>query len=170
MKLDDWADVSQIAQAILVIVSLCFIVYQVRASYKLARASNTQSLTAHAASFNSLLIEHPEVANLWYSYGKNLSIAVDTYRYREMLCQWLIFHENIYHQWESGLLDKEVYDSWVEDLKKTIECHNLDVIGHDLKKTFPGRFGNHMAQLKSELTNQSSMPAASSATGGKQRI
>ena len=150
MKLDDWADIAQIAQAVLVIVSFGFIVYQIRASYKLAKSANTQSLTAHAASFNSLLIEHDGVAKLWYSRGKNLE-GVDKYRYREMLVQWLIIHENIYHQWENRLLDDEIYHSWFADLKYTIEHHNLDVIGPNPMGLFPGKFGNHMAQLKREL-------------------
>jgi hypothetical protein len=151
MKLDDWADIAQIAQAVLVIVSFGFIVYQIRASYKLAKAANTQSLTAHAASFNSLLIEHADVAKLWYSYGKNLSEEVDKYRYKEMLVQWLILHENIYHQWENRLLDDEIYHSWFEDLKYTIEHHNIDVIGSNLTELFPGKFGSHMVQLKRKL-------------------
>ncbi len=151
MKLADWSNIAQIAQAILVIVSLGFIVYQVRASYKLARASNTQSLTAHAASFNSLLIQNADIASIWYSYGKELDKESDALRYREMLVQWLIFHENIYYQWKNGLLDAEIYQSWEVDLKITIERHDLNSIGHDLKKLFPGNFGEHMDNLKNEI-------------------
>jgi hypothetical protein len=151
MKLADWASIAQIVQAVLVIVSFGFIVYQIRASYKLAKAANAQSLTAHAASFNALLIEHAEVAKLWYSYGKNLAEEVDKYRYREMLVQWLILHQNIYHQWETGLLDDEIYHSWLADLKYTMEHHNLNVIGSNLTELFPGKFGSHMAQFQGKL-------------------
>jgi hypothetical protein len=150
MQLANWANIAQIAQAVLVIISFGFIVYQIRASYKLARAANTQSLTAHAASFNSLLIEHANVAKLWYSHGKNLE-EVDKYRYREMLVQWLIFHANIYYQREKGLLDDEIYLSWLADLKYTIKNHNLAVIGSNPKELFPGKFGRHMVQLESQL-------------------
>ena len=111
--LNDLANISQIAQAAFVVVSFGFIWYELRQSKKLAKAANTQSLAEHAASFNSLLIQNEKLAELWYSYGDKLDGAsqCDRLRYREMLVQWLIFHENIYYQHRIGLLDQEIYNS-----------------------------------------------------------
>ena len=148
MSLADLANISTIAQAILVIISLGFIWYQLRQSSGLAKAANSQALVEHAASFNALLIENSELADLWYGLGRTFSDATSGRRYRELLIQWLIFHENIYYQWRRGLLDSEIYNSWLEDLKFTVNNHNLDIVSEDVRKVFPGKFGNHMIELK----------------------
>ena len=94
MTLGDWANVSTIIQGFVVTASVGFILYQLWQTTRLTRAANVQSLTEQAAAFNSLLFEHPELATLWYSYGKNIEGAdrADFLRYREMLVQWLIMH------------------------------------------------------------------------------
>ena len=151
MALSDWANISQIVQAFLVVISFAVIGYQLWMSIKLAKAANSQSLTEHALSFNSLLIENKDVADLWYGYGKKLPAETDKYRYRELLCQWLILHENIYYQWRRGLLDEEVYRSWLGDLKHTIKHHNTAIVAVNLKELFPSAFGNHLIQLAEEV-------------------
>ncbi len=148
MTLADLANISTIAQAILVIVSLGFIWHQLRQSTKLAKAANSQALVEHAASFNAMLIQSSELAKLWYLFGQNISDAISVVRYRELLVQWLIFHENIYYQWRKGLLDSETYNSWLEDLKHTVSNHNLELVSKDVRKIFPGKFGNHILELK----------------------
>lgn len=148
MSLTDLANISTIAQAILVIVSLGFIWYQLRQSVGLAKAANSQALVEHAAAFNAMLIQNRELADLWYDYGQKFSDATSGRRYRELLVQWLIFHENIYYQWRTGLLDSEIYNSWLEDLKFTVENHNIDIVSKDVRTVFPGKFGAHILELK----------------------
>lgn len=148
MSLTDLANISTIAQAILVIVSLGFIWYQLRQSVGLAKAANSQALVEHAASFNALLIENSELADLWYAHGQKFSDATSARRYRELLVQWLIFHENIYYQWRTGLLDSETYNSWLEDLKFTVNNHNIEMVSRDVRTVFPGKFGAHINELK----------------------
>jgi len=63
MSLTDLANISTIAQAILVIVSLGFIWFQLRQSVGLAKAANSQALVEHAAAFNALLIQNSELAD-----------------------------------------------------------------------------------------------------------
>jgi hypothetical protein len=149
VNLQDLANIAQIAQAILVIISFGFIWYQLREGVRLARAENARSLAEHAASFNSLLIEHSDLADLWYSYGKNLEADKPPHhQYREMLVQWLIFHENIYYQKKKKLLDREIYEGWRKDLEFTVKNHNLKVIGRRLEEVFPGEFGHHLKDLQ----------------------
>lgn len=98
MTLQDLANISQIAQAILVIVSLGFIWYQLREGVRLAKSENSRSLAEQAEAFNALIIQNPDLAELWHSYGKTLEKGgeINRLRYREMLVQNLIFHEHIY--------------------------------------------------------------------------
>ncbi len=89
MTLQDLANISQIAQAVLVVVSLGFIWYQLREGVRLAKSENARSLAEQAGAFNSLLIQNAHLAELWYSYGQKLEQdgEIARLRYREMLVQ-----------------------------------------------------------------------------------
>ena len=153
MTLEQWANLSTIGQFVLVSASVIFIWIQVRQSVQLAKAANAQALAEQAGNFNALLIQDREVARIWYSYGKGLDgkefegLAA-TERYRELLVQWLILHENIYYQNRKKLLDPEIYTSWAADLKATIENHAWYVISPPLDSIFLGSFGRHLISLQ----------------------
>jgi hypothetical protein len=159
MSIADLANISTIVQAVLVIISLGFIWSQLRRGTKLAKAANSQAIAEQALSFNSLLIEHSDVAELWYGGGADFPSTNKTneYRYRELLVQWLILHENIYYQWNKGLLDPEIYNSWLEDLKYTVKHHNLKIISEDIREIFPGKFGDLVVELSS-ASRKASLP------------
>jgi hypothetical protein len=150
MSLEQLAYLSTIVQAVLVVISLLFIYFQLRQNTELARAANAQSLVEHAGSFNSMLIQNKDLATLWYSHGKDFKNPIDEQRYRELIVQWLIFHENIYYQHKKKLLDDVIYNSWRTDLKYTVQHHNLSALGQDWDTFFPGEFGHHLAQLRKE--------------------
>lgn len=153
MTLQDLANISQIAQAVLVVVSLGFIWYQLREGVRLAKSENARSLAEQAGAFNSLFIQNADLAELWYSYGRKLEQdgEIARLRYREMLVQWLIFHEYIYYQWKQKLLDEEVYRSWLADLEDVVQKHNLDVFSSGIQNVFFGDFGRHLSQLRAKV-------------------
>lgn len=148
--LDQLAQVSTIAQTVLVVVSLGLILYQLRQNAELTKAANAQALVEHAGSFNALLIQNSDLADLWYGAGRDIEHANDARRYREMLVQWLIFHENIYYQHRKKLLDDAVYMSWRLDLKSTVQRHNISLVTSDFLNFFPGGYGEHLIQLQNE--------------------
>ncbi len=150
MSLEQLASISTIVQAALVVISLLFIYFQLRQNAELAKAANTQALVEHAGAFNSMLIQNKDLATLWYSYGKEFKSVVDAQRYRELIAQWLIFHEHIYYQHKKKLLDDMIYNSWHYDLKYTVQHHNLGALGQDIDTLFPGEFGHHLAQVSKE--------------------
>jgi hypothetical protein len=153
MTLGDWANISVIVQAFLIVISLGLIWYQLRESSKLAKAANVQSLTEQAAAFNALLYENEELSKLWYSYGRGLDTNIKKQRYKEMMVQWLIFHQNIYYQRKNRLLDTEIYQPWLEDLKFTVKYHNLGLVATNLLELFPGPFGQHLAKIENLMAN-----------------
>ena len=63
--LEQLVQVSTIAQAILVILSLGLILLQLRQDAELIKAANAPALVEHAGSFNTLLIQSPELARHW---------------------------------------------------------------------------------------------------------
>lgn len=158
MTLGDWANISTIGQFVLVSVSLFVIWYQLRQGVQLTKAANSQSLAEQAGAFNALLIQSSEVAKIWYTYGNERKLQTKEFeglaareRYRELLVQWLILHENIFYQHQRGLLDSVIYNSWAADLKTTIEKHNLGVILVPLEEAFCGDFGKHLVSLWNQV-------------------
>jgi hypothetical protein len=155
MTLEQWAYLSTIGQFVLIAASLVFIWIQVRQGVQLAKAANAQALSEQAGNFNALLIQDREVAKIWYSYGKGLdgndfADLAATERYRELLVQWLILHENIYYQNRKKLLDPELYEGWAADLKFTIDHHAWKVISPRLDNIFFGSFGRHLISLQKQ--------------------
>jgi hypothetical protein len=155
MTLQDLASISQIAQAVLVVVSLGFIWYQLQEGVRLAKSENARSLAEQAGGFNSLLIQNADLAELWYSYGRKLEQdgEIARPRYREMLVQWLIFHGYIYYQWKQKLLDDEIYRSWLADLEleDVVQKHNLEVFSSGIQNVFCGDFGRYLSQLRAKV-------------------
>lgn len=158
MTLSDWANLSTIGQFVLVSVSLFVIWYQLRQGVRLTKAANSQSLAEQAAAFNALLIQSSEVAKIWYTYGDERKLEAEELkglaareRYKELLVQWLILHENIFYQNQRGLLDSDVYNSWASDLKSTVAKHNLGVIRTPLEELFCGDFGLDLASLWNQV-------------------
>jgi len=149
-RLETLAHMSTIAQAVFVIVSLIFIWRQLKQGNQLARAANANALTEQAATFNSLLFQNGDLAELWHSYGQSpqeLSKA-DRFRYQEMMTQWLILHENIHYQWRVGLLDEGIYRNWENDLGSTLTKHNLEPFIGDIGQLFSGEFLSHVERLQ----------------------
>jgi len=149
MSLAELAQIASILEAIVVVISLIFIYLQLRQSNELARAEKAQSLVEHAGNFNLLLAQNPDLIKLWYSHGKTLESEVDLQRYRELLIQWIILHENVFYQHQKGLLDDSVYSPWQQDLKYTVQNHNMELIA-GLKDVFAKEFGEHIIRLGNE--------------------
>ena len=150
MTLNELASWSTIIQTVFVVISLIFIWRQLKQSTELAKAANVQALVEHASSFNSMLIQDEEISRLWYSYGNNLKKAADIQRYRELIVQWLIFHENVYYQYSKGLLDRHLYQAWREELKYVVHTQKLAYVTDDLELFFPSGFGKHILELQKE--------------------
>lgn len=157
--LQSGANLAGIIQIPLVILSLILVLRQLGQNTELTRAANAQALVEHAATLNTLLMQDAELAAIWYSAGKTPPDGPGKMvreRYREMLVQWLIFHENIFYQNQKGLLDPVVYDSWARDLRITVKEHNLSVVADNLEELFPSRFGRELAALQREFARSDS--------------
>jgi hypothetical protein len=122
---------------------------QLKQSNKLARAANANALVEHATAFNTLLIEHKDLVDLWHNYP-NVTEAndIDRLRYTEMLVQWLIIHENIYNQHSQGLLTEETYDPWKKDLETTLCKYGAD--DPRVLAVFKGTFLAHIKKIQDQ--------------------
>ncbi len=148
MRLERWASIAIITEVILIVVSVILILRELDLSRDVAQAANATALTSQALAFNQTLWQDGEVADLWYSQGKDLEFETDSRRYREMLTTWLLIHENIYYQHEDGLINREQYLGWKLDLEDTLQRHNVTLVASDLSHFFPGAFGEHLEELR----------------------
>jgi hypothetical protein len=132
MNLSDWANIATIVQAVLVPVSIgistYFVLKQIQETRRLASAANTEKLVELTSPFHLQLIQDPETARLWVKGAAewNTLDEVDQERYSTLLSFWLIFHENIYHQEQQGLLDEVTLTTWKNDLKYFIKKQHLE--------------------------------------------
>ena len=107
ISLSDLASIATIVGTLSIPLSAIFIWVQLRQQTQLARAANTQTLVELASPFNLQLIQDPKMAEYWVQGAAKYDSysEVEKYRYKSLLIWWLILHENIYFQWEKGLLD-----------------------------------------------------------------
>lgn len=129
----DWETAAYIAtifQGILLPVSLAFVWYQLRTQSRLTQAANTQSLVELSSPFNLLLIQDRDFARLWIHGPREFATMdeVDQFRFRNLITWWMIFHENIYYQWEKKLIDETTYRAWDSDLRKFVPM--VDLLRH----------------------------------------
>ncbi len=81
MRLERWASIAIITEVILIVVSVILILRELDLSRDVAQAANATALTSQALAFNQTLWQDGEVADLWYSQGKDLEFETDSRRY-----------------------------------------------------------------------------------------
>jgi hypothetical protein len=155
MSLSDWANIATIVQGIFVIVSIGFVLYQLRENTRLTRAANTEKLVELTSPFHLQFVQDRETAKLWVQGAKEWSKmdTIDKHRYYALLAFWLSLHENIYHQKKKGLLDEDTYAAWTKDLKSFIVLQNLEQVWQEwsMRDNFEASFAKYIDQLIDEL-------------------
>jgi hypothetical protein len=142
-ELQSLASISTIIQGIFFIISVFFIWYQIREHNRLTRAANTQSLVELSSPFLIQLSQDRKLAELWVNGTKNYKMMdeVEQFRYQQLLFWWLILHENIYYQYQSGLVDEKMYQGWQIELKEFIRSKRIDLFwDKDMKRFFRAEF------------------------------
>ncbi len=147
-----------IVEAIVVLISLVFIWQELRLNNRLARAANNQALVELSSPFNLQLIQDREMAELWAADAQQVDSfdRVDANRYKDLITWWLILHENIYYQWQNGLLDDVSYLPWERDLKGFVRAKNLERRWDGMKWAFQEAFAAHIDVMINTQTDDSS--------------
>jgi len=149
VSLQDWAAVANIVASVALVVSALLLFRELHATNKLARASNTQTLVALSSPFNLALIQDRKVAEFYVHGASEFSHMddVDKYRYYSLLVWWLILHENIYYQWQQGLLDDHSYKPWANELKVFLARQGVASQWNHMRNLFQEEFANHVGRL-----------------------
>ena len=155
----NWETASHIASVIgtgAVFASLVFISRQLRHQTALSKANNSQSLLETASPFTLTLLQDDDLVKLYRDgYDKYDTFTRDEKsKYEHLLIWWLSFYENIHYQNTCGLLDKQVYDAWNNDLKYFIRRRKLHRHWGDLKDLYNIDFRWHVVNLMVEFQEE----------------
>jgi hypothetical protein len=156
-------NIAVFVQALFFILSIYFIWRQLRETRRqvqentdLTRAANTQKLVELSSPFNLMLIQNRDVVGLWLQGDSQFDTMdpTDKERYYNLLMWWLILHQNIYHQWKKGLMDKDTYDNWTRDLKYFLTTKNTTRFMNMWRDIFETSFVKHIDELIVESKKQ----------------
>jgi hypothetical protein len=148
--LQNIASVVAIIEAIFFIISVLFIWIQIRESNRLARSANLQSLSDLTSPFFFQLAQDRQTAEIWVKGSKQFDTLdeVDQFRYIQLLSSWLIIHENMFYQYQNGLLDRTIYQSWEVQLEDFVK--RMNVASHwntEFKPFFMTEFGDEVERI-----------------------
>lgn len=149
MSLSDLASIAMIVQGGLFIVSIGLVWYQLRENTKLVRTANTQKLVELSVPFNLQLAQDRGLTQLWQQGAQHYDDLddIDKERYGNLLTWWLMLHENIYHQWNKKLIDRDTYTSWTHDLEHFTRRQNLANHWTYLNSYFESSFAEHVTMI-----------------------
>ena len=160
------ASIATIAQAILVVISLVLIWFQIRQQTrqtenqtkqselqtKLAEASFTQAIFEIASPFNIQVIQNRDMAELICNGHKNYDSydEVDKLRYRNSIMWRLTFQETLYYQNKNELINKDIYRGWEVDFKAFVRRRHLEARWDELQVYYTSEFIKYVSDaLKS---------------------
>jgi hypothetical protein len=153
MNLQEWASVATIIGSAALVISAWLLFHELRISNKLVRAANTQSLVELSSPHHVSLLQDRQLAELFVHGSQQYKDMdeVDRYRYKALLTWWLIFYENIYYQWQQGLLDDNNYKPWAAGLRLFIRRHQLQAHWDEMGRLFQDDFAQYVREQAAEI-------------------
>lgn len=153
--LDYLAKYAVIGETIAIFVAIISIWIQWSQENELARAENVRALVEQAADFQYTIIGSGELTDIWFSFGKKPEMTpTQRFQYQSLLSQWLIIHESLYFQYQNGLFDESLYQSWDAELRLNLNRHDLSVLGTTLDKIFPTEYGRHLMEIQNGISKK----------------
>lgn len=162
-KVSGWERASVFAswtQTLAVIASLIFIAYQLKQQtaqldqqVKLSAAANVQASVALITPLNLQLTGH-DIAKAWLMGEKRLEkhanigekeIAMNQYEY--LVASNLVFYENVFWQYGKGLLDKEIFQGWDNDLQGFLQSEHIETYWPAWRCSYHQAFRDRVDQL-----------------------
>jgi hypothetical protein len=109
MALEYYANIAEIVGVILVVVTLVFLVLQIRQNTRALRSTTIQSVMQSEIAMMSLLVEN---AATWEKIqsGAPLASGEETRRAIVLFNVYMIETESRYHQFKTGYLDAQPWD------------------------------------------------------------
>ena len=113
LKLQEWSALAEILSSIAVLVTLVFLVFEIRQSSDAVRANTYQGMAAMNLEFNGLFIANPEVSEFIArtsseGYEPDASEAI---RLRAFISAQYRYIDNVYFQYKVGTITEQRMES-----------------------------------------------------------
>jgi hypothetical protein len=108
MSLEDLGNIGELIAAIGVIISLVYLAVQIRQNTQSMRAVAYQSISAHIAESNRVVVESPEIAHIMITGEEDLSAlsGEERRRFTAHMSSRFRHWDNLYYQYRIGMLDE----------------------------------------------------------------
>ena len=129
MDLQNLSAIANIIQTVAFILSVTFVWVQIRESNRLSRIANNRTSFQLSSPLLMQFIKDREMTELRIRGSRDYEALdeVDKFRYVQFLFWWLILHDDIYYQYQNGLMDDDTYQGWDHELKEFIRENHLGV-------------------------------------------
>jgi hypothetical protein len=120
---------------------------------KLSRAANTQTLVNLITPLN-LKVTDPQMAELWVKGLDGIDKEPDLKKreiqraqYESLIASNMIFYENVFSQYQAGLLNEDIYNGWDKDLAAFIQQHKIGKLWDKHKDLYRKDFSDRVDQI-----------------------
>lgn len=153
MSLQDWANLSIVLQGVFIPISLLFVLFQLYKQTQLTRASNAQALVQISSPFYLLLIQDTRSVELWLHGAERFDSMneIERSQYMAIITWWLLLHENIFHQSQMKLIEREMYNSWEKDLEHFLRHHRMAPRWKKLRDYYHHDFAEHVDRMVEKM-------------------
>lgn len=151
------------AQTVLVVASLVFIGVQINQQVDLNRAANAHAFVALGQPIDLRLSEH-DMTKLWLKKKEAREVTdaeIQEDQFKTMLSNYLVFYENVYVQYESGLVDKKFFLLWDNAVRNFVLKYPIEAHWDETKGSYHETFRARVDEVLREKANMKPTPAVS---------
>ena len=138
LKLSDWADIAQIVSGIAVVITLVFVIFEIRENTAITRASVFERSADRLIELRNQTLNDPEIAQLFQAYveGNTEGITgVDAIRLRQFVLNMFQTYEQAYFAEQHGLLGPA---EWRRFERQICLSYPRAQSSADISRTLPG--------------------------------
>jgi hypothetical protein len=142
MTLDDLNKVAGIVESIAVVASVIYVAIQIKKNTTAVKSSTYQNIVSGVAGMEARLSDDAELARIFRIGSENDDELNpdERVRFHEFISSFFNFYENLYYQYQKGLIEEEMWKGWEENLRVYMKKPGFkawwDVWGHVFSKSF----------------------------------
>ena len=150
MDLSSIGVIAQIAEAVLVAVSVIFIWYELRETQRMTRAANTHKLFESLTPFYMAAMQDRDLLRLYGASAETIAEldGIDRMRHRAIHLWWLSVFENFYRQAQAGFVERGYAEGWDRSLAAFVRSPGIIAIWPSARHQFDAAFVAHVEVLQ----------------------
>ena len=150
MDVTTTAAIAQIAEAVLVAVTVVFIAFELRETQRMTRAANTHKLFESLTPFYMAAMQDRDLLRLYGASTEEIAKldGIDRLRHRAVQLWWLSVFENFYRQAQGGFVERGYAEGWDRSLAAFANSPGVTAIWPTARHQFDAAFVAHVEELQ----------------------